>query len=145
MQKLWYNPSVKLCRIVGRDCSMKKSEPFNRKIFAMLIEKAKGDRSSKQFAADCGIRYVQLHKLELQAQPGAPGMKLITKLAANSAGGIELEDYLLAAGKHKNPIKLPSKRKNRLISKKCTKTFPPVSKKPSMISWITLPIIKSKR
>ncbi len=47
MQKLWYNPSVKLCRIVGRDCSMKKSEPFNRKIFAMLIEKAKGDRSSK--------------------------------------------------------------------------------------------------
>ena len=145
MQKLWYNPSVKLCRIVGRDCSMKKSEPFNRKIFAMLIEKAKGDRSSKQFAADCGISYVQLHKLELQAQPGAPGMKLITKLAANSAGGIELEDYLLAAGKTQNPIKLPSKRKNRLISRKCTKTFLPVSKKLSMISWITLPIIKSKR
>ena len=68
---------------------MKKSEPFNRKIFAMLLEKAKGDRSTKQFAADCGISYVQLHKLELQAQPGAPGMKLITKLAANSAGGID--------------------------------------------------------
>ena len=124
---------------------MKKSEPFNRKIFAMLIEKAKGDRSSKQFAADCGISYVQLHKLELQAQPGAPGMKLITKLAANSAGGIELEDYLLAAGKTQKPDQAPVKKKNRLISKKCTKTFLPVSKKPSMISWITLPIIKSKR
>ena len=43
--------------------SMKKSQPFNRKIFAMLLEKAKGERSSKQFAADCGISYVQLHKL----------------------------------------------------------------------------------
>ena len=114
MQKLWYNPSVKLCRIVGRDCSMKKSEPFNRKIFAMLIEKAKGDRSSKQFAADFGISYVQLHKLELQAQPGAPGMKLITKLAANSAGGIELEDYLLAAGKTQKPDQAPVKKKKSL-------------------------------
>ena len=93
---------------------MKKSEPFNRKIFAMLIEKAKGDRSSKQFAADCGISYVQLHKLELQAQPGAPGMKLITKLAANSAGGIELEDYLLASGKTQKPDKDPVKKKKSL-------------------------------
>ena len=93
---------------------MKKSEPFNRKIFAMLLEKAKGDRSTKQFAADCGISYVQLHKLELQAQPGAPGRKLITKLAANSAGGIELQDYLRAAGKKQKPDQESVKKKKSL-------------------------------
>ena len=93
---------------------MKKSEPFNRKIFAMLLEKAKGDRSSKQFAAGCGISYVQLHKLELQAQPGAPGLKLITKLANNSAGGIELEDYLLAAGRTGSDKEKPVKKKKSL-------------------------------
>ena len=90
--------------------SMKKSQPFNRKIFAMLLEKAKGERSSKQFAADCGISYVQLHKLEL----GAPGLKLITKLANNSAGGIELEDYLLAAGKTSVSEPKPVKKKKTL-------------------------------
>lgn len=78
---------------------MKQAHPFNAKIFALLLEKARGDRTSKQFAADCGISYVQLHKLELGAQVGAPGMKLITKLAEHSDGGIELEDYLLAAGR----------------------------------------------
>ena len=48
-------------------------------------------------------------------------------------------------GRHKSRTKHPLKRKNPLTSKKCTKTFPPVSKKPSMISWTILPIIKSKR
>lgn len=94
--------------------SMKKSQPFNRKIFAMLLEKAKGERSSKQFAADCGISYVRLHKLELGAQLGAPGLKLITKLANNSAGGIELEDYLLAAGKTSVSEQKPVKKKKTL-------------------------------
>ncbi|MCR5353749.1 MAG: hypothetical protein K6D98_05525 [Clostridiales bacterium] len=77
---------------------MKKTRSFNKKIFALLIEKAKGERTTKQFANDCGISYVQLHKLELANQENAPGIKLMTKLANNSAGGIELEDYLLAAG-----------------------------------------------
>jgi hypothetical protein len=77
---------------------MKKTKNFNKKIFALLIEKAKGERTTKQFANDCKISYVQLHKLELSNQENAPGIKLMTKLANNSAGGIELEDYMLAAG-----------------------------------------------
>lgn len=93
---------------------MKKSAPFNKKIFAMLLERAKGDRTTKQFAADCGISYVQLHKLELCGQENAPGMKLISKLAANSAGGVELEDYLLAAGKNTAAAEKPVKKKKSL-------------------------------
>lgn len=89
-----------------------KNKPFNKKIFALLIEKAKGDRTTRQFANDCGISYVQLHKLELGGQENAPGIKLLTRLAANSAGGIELEDFMLAAGRQKeNTQKTPKKKK----------------------------------
>ena len=94
--------------------SMKTKQPFNKKIFALLIEKAKGDRTVKQFANDCGISYVQLHKLELGAQENAPGIKLITKLAQNSAGGIELEDYLLAAGKNSASAEKKTPKKKAL-------------------------------
>lgn len=77
---------------------MRSIKPFNKRVFALLIDRARGERTTKQFANDCGISYVQLHKLELCGQENAPGIKLMTKLANNSTGGIELEDYLLAAG-----------------------------------------------
>ena len=93
---------------------MKKARPFNKKIFAMLIEKARGERTTKQFANDCGISYVQLHKLELCAQENAPGRKLMTKLANNSAGGIDLEDYMLAAGRKDDEDEKVQKKKKSL-------------------------------
>ena len=76
----------------------RKSKHFNKKILAMLIEKARGDRTTRTFSKDCGISYVQLHKLERQEQENAPGIKLLTKLAENSENGIELEDYMFACG-----------------------------------------------
>lgn len=76
----------------------KNNGKFNKKIFAMLIDKAKGERSVRRFAQEAGISYLQLRKLLLCEQENAPGIKLITKLAENSENGIELEDYLFAAG-----------------------------------------------
>jgi len=76
----------------------RKSKNFNKKIFALLLERARGDRSTRKFALDCGISYVQLHKLECKAQENPPGIKLLIKLAENSENGIELEDYLFACG-----------------------------------------------
>ena len=76
----------------------RKSKHFNKKILAMLIDKARGERTIRAFASDCGISYVQLHKLEMCQQENAPGMKLLTKLAENSENGIELEDYMFACG-----------------------------------------------
>ena len=76
----------------------RKSKHFNKKILAMLIEKARGERTTKNFANDCGISYVQLHKLEMCLQENAPGLKLLTKLAENSENGVELEDYMFACG-----------------------------------------------
>lgn len=76
----------------------RKQAHFNKKIFALLLEKARGERSIRSFANECGISYVQLHKLEKCAQENPPGKKLLLKLAENSENGIEYEDYLFAAG-----------------------------------------------
>ena len=76
----------------------RKSKHFNKKILAMLIDKARGERTTRAFALDCGISYVQLHKLEMCQQENAPGIKLLTKLAENSENGVELEDYMFACG-----------------------------------------------
>ncbi len=90
----------------------KTSGQFNKKILSLLIEKARGDRTTKEFADECGISYVQLHKLEMCMQDSPPGKKLLRKLAENSVGGIEIEDYYFACGvieniaaKDKKPIK----------------------------------------
>lgn len=96
----------------------KKSTTFNKKIFAMLIDKARGERSVRRFAADSGISYLQLRKLLMCEQENPPRLKLITKLAENSENGIELEDYLYAAGKveseDSNTVELTQKEKHFL-------------------------------
>ncbi|MBQ7399367.1 MAG: hypothetical protein IJW06_02745 [Clostridia bacterium] len=88
----------------------RKSKHFNKKILAMLIERAKGERTTRAFAADCGISYVQLHKLEMCLQENAPGLKLLNKLAENSENGIELEDYMFACGVEEQTVKQAKKK-----------------------------------
>ena len=95
---------------------MKKKAPFNRKLLSLLIKTAKGDRSTKQFAAECGISYMQLRKLENGLQENAPGMGLLTKLAAESEGGIELVDYMLVCCiAPKEPVK-PAPKKKKVLN-----------------------------
>ena len=91
---------------------MRKKAPFNKKVLAILIEKGKGNRSTRQFAADAGVSYVQLHKLEHGMQENAPGRKLLTKLAEVSENGLEAEDYLFVCGR------LPAENKPQKARKK---------------------------
>lgn len=71
---------------------------FNKRILSMLIEKAKGGRSTREYAADCGVSYVQLHKLEMCQQENPPGKTLLVKLAENAEGNVEAEDFFFACG-----------------------------------------------
>lgn len=64
----------------------------------MLLERAKGVRSWRQFASECEISYVQMRKLAMEAQENPPRPKLIRKIAANAFGDVDLEDLLFAAG-----------------------------------------------
>lgn len=82
--------------------------PFNKKIFAILLEKAKGDRSWRQFAIDSNVSYIQMRKLALQQQQNSPRRKLIQKIAQNAAGGITADDLLFCSGLSKDQEKKPS-------------------------------------
>ncbi len=71
---------------------------FRKNIFSMLLEKARGERSLRQFAVECDISYVQMRKLVLCAQENPPRPKLIKKIAEHSACGITFDDLMFAAG-----------------------------------------------
>ena len=77
---------------------MAENNRWNKKIFAMLLNEAKGVRSWRQFAADCDISYVQMRKLALATQENPPRPKLIRKVASNAFGEIDLADLMFAAG-----------------------------------------------
>lgn len=64
----------------------------------MLLDKAKGDRSLRQFAIECDISYVQMRKLVLCQQENPPRPKLIKKIAEHCAEGVTFEDLMYAAG-----------------------------------------------
>ncbi len=78
------------------------SNRYNKKIFAILLERARGDRSWRQFAFDCDISYVQMRKLAGGTQENPPRPKLIKKIADHSFNEIDLEDFMFAAGMTKN-------------------------------------------
>lgn len=74
------------------------SKDFNKKIFSILLDISRGDRSWRQFAADCDISYVQIRKLATCKQENPPRVKLLKKIVENGAGDISLEDYLFTVG-----------------------------------------------
>ena len=77
---------------------MAENTRWNKKIFALLLNEAKGTRSWRQFAADSGISYVQMRKLAMSTQENPPRPKLIRKVAAQAFGDIDLADFMFAAG-----------------------------------------------
>lgn len=74
------------------------SNTFNKKIFSLLLDMAKGDRSWRQFADDCGISYVQMRKLATCKQENPPRIKLIRKIASNSQADITVDDFIFVSG-----------------------------------------------
>ena len=77
---------------------MAENTRWNKKIFALLLNEAKGVRSWRQFASESGISYVQMRKLAMCEQENPPRPKLIRKVAAQAFGDIDLADFMFAAG-----------------------------------------------
>jgi hypothetical protein len=80
---------------------------FNKKLFALLLDLARGDRSWRQFAQDCDISYVQIRKLATCKQENAPRIKLIKKIATNSQADISVDDFLFVSGSCADSVSSP--------------------------------------
>ena len=74
------------------------AKEFNKKIFSIILNISKGERSWRQFATDCNISYVQMRKLATCKQENPPRIKLLKKIVENSNCDITMEDYLFAVG-----------------------------------------------
>ncbi len=90
---------------------MAENTRWNKKIFAMLLERAKGVRSWRQFAAECDISYVQMRKLANMTQENPPRPKLIRKITAKAFGDVDLADLMFAAGL--NAVESPVSRRQQ--------------------------------
>lgn len=77
---------------------MAENPRWNKKIFALLLDRARGMRSWRQFAAECDISYVQMRKLAGMTQENPPRPKLLRKVAAKAFNDVDLEDFMFAAG-----------------------------------------------
>lgn len=84
---------------------MAENNRWNKKIFSLLLAEAKGVRSWRQFADDCGVSYVQMRKLALMTQENPPRPKLIRKVASHAFNDIDLEDLMFAAGMNQPDLK----------------------------------------
>ena len=71
---------------------------FNKKLFSLLLDVARGERSWRRFAMDADISYVQMRKLALMQQENPPRQKLIKKISAVAEGNVTAEDLLFCAG-----------------------------------------------
>jgi len=71
---------------------------FNKKLFALLLDLARGERSWRQFAQDCDISYVQMRKLATCKQENPPRIKLIRKIASNAQADVSVDDLLFVSG-----------------------------------------------
>lgn len=74
------------------------AKKWNKKIFAILLQRAQGERSTRQFALECDISYVQMRKLLMMEQENPPRPKLIKKIADHAFGEVDLADLMFAAG-----------------------------------------------
>ena len=71
---------------------------YSKKLFALLIDRAKGERDLKEYAAESDISHVQLKKFSLCKQEGVPTPKLLKKLADHAHNGVNYEDFLDICG-----------------------------------------------
>lgn len=76
---------------------------FDKKLFAELLDKAKGERSINQYGQHCDVDpgYISRLLRKLREQP--PSAEIINKLASRAHNGVTTEELMAAAGYIENP------------------------------------------
>lgn len=71
---------------------------FNKAEFAMLLEKAKGDRSINQYASDTEVSAAHISRFLRELIDAPPAPETISKLASKAYNDITYQDMMIAAG-----------------------------------------------
>lgn len=71
---------------------------FNKESFALLLEKAKGDRSINQYANETGVSAAHISRFLRQLIDTPPTPETISKLASSAYNDVTYRDFMVAAG-----------------------------------------------
>jgi|SRR5690606_12089190 hypothetical protein len=77
---------------------MDSEEQFNKEEFAILLERAKGDRSINNFANETGVSAAHISRFLRQMIASPPTPETISKFAAKAHNEVTYQDLMVAAG-----------------------------------------------
>ena len=77
---------------------MNSEEQFNKEEFAVLLDRAKGDRSINNFANETGVSAAHISRFLRQIIASPPTPETISKLAAKAHNEVTYQDLMVAAG-----------------------------------------------
>ncbi|MBS4218997.1 hypothetical protein KHA96_11790 [Bacillus sp. FJAT-49711] len=73
-------------------------DQFNKEEFAILLERAKGDRSINQYANEAGVSAAHISRFLRNMIASPPTPETISKFAAKAQNEVSYEDLMVAAG-----------------------------------------------
>lgn len=98
---------------------MNDETTFNKERFAMLLDRAKGDRSINQYANETDISAAHISRFLRQMIDAPPTPETISKFAEKAHNGITYRDLMIAAGHISEDNKVeedsPQNRRNEII------------------------------
>lgn len=77
---------------------MNSEEQFNKEEFAVLLDRAKGDRSINNFANETGVSAAHISRFLRQMIASPPTPETISKFAAKAHNEVSYQDLMVAAG-----------------------------------------------
>ncbi|EOC99343.1 hypothetical protein [Caldisalinibacter kiritimatiensis] len=77
---------------------MDTEKVFNKESFALLLDKAKGDRSINQYANETGVSAAHISRFLREMIDSPPTPETISKFAKYAANGVSYRDLMIAAG-----------------------------------------------
>ncbi|MFA9398367.1 MAG: hypothetical protein ACERKV_08900 [Clostridiaceae bacterium] len=77
---------------------MDNKNVFNKESFALLLERAKGDRSINRYANETGVSAAHISRFLRQMIDAPPTPETISKLASKAYNEVTYQDLMVAAG-----------------------------------------------
>lgn len=105
---------------------MGQKELFDKKAFAILLDKARGDRSINQYANETDVSAAHISRFLRQRVDSPPTPETISKFAQKAANGVSYRDLMVAAGyltEDSNEIEEDSPRNRKLQFDEMEKKF----------------------
>ncbi|MDW7673445.1 MAG: S24 family peptidase [Bacillota bacterium] len=113
--------------------------PFDKKQFALLLERAKGNRSINQFALHCGVSAAHISRLLRCLLDSPPSAEIIKKISDKAYNSVSYLDLMQAVGHIPRDSSLDLSKLSSLTKEESLIEYGPTCGSPSTVA---VPLIK---